>query len=80
MTPQAIWAAEYSTEQGAYHIDTMDKVIQSNLSLVQAGKCNGFAVIGIFDTYDEASRFVALHRQYTELENLAVSATGKLKH
>jgi hypothetical protein len=75
-----MYTAEYSIQQKCYHIDSAAKTVERNLEAVHRGKHPGYLVIGIFDSYEEASAFIALHRQYTDLENLSVAYNGRLKH
>lgn len=62
-----IWAAEYSLNEDAYHIDTLDKVIKNNLSTIGKGLRKDYLLIGIFREYEEARDFIEKHQAFPEL-------------
>jgi hypothetical protein len=52
----AIWFAEYSPVQGAFHVETAREMIQRNLVQILEGWTNLFLVFAVCDSPEEASR------------------------
>jgi hypothetical protein len=55
MAIPTIYTLEYSINQDAYHIDTIDRIIMTNRDLIQRKISNGYLLIGIYPTWELAS-------------------------
>jgi hypothetical protein len=61
-----IYTVEYSVVQRCYHIDTLDKTLENNLTAVCRNINNGYLIIGYFGSHEAASEFVDYHRNHSE--------------
>ena len=50
------YIGEYSQEQGAYHITTLDDAVKQNLEMYARAEMNGYMPICYGDTYEEVAR------------------------
>lgn len=52
------WILERHANTGIWHIDTLNRAIETNLkSLLQYGNVNGYVPVGVFTCMEEADRF-----------------------
>ncbi len=49
------WVVEYSTQQKAFNIDSLARILAVNYKMVKEGENNGYLVFGIFRTIQEAN-------------------------
>jgi hypothetical protein len=49
-----LWAAEYSQKQRALNIDTLARILQTNIKQVQNQDGSDYVIFGIFETIEEA--------------------------
>ncbi len=52
-----VWVCEYSPTQGYFHVDTLDRVLESNRKTVRSGEAPGYVPLQIFLTSKEAHEF-----------------------
>lgn len=52
-----IWACEYSLKQDAFHIDTLDRILEANRQAVVQGEEPGYVVLGIAADCEAAHAF-----------------------
>jgi len=45
---------EYSQEQGQFHIDSLEKAIETNLQAIKEGRVTSFVIVGLADDYESA--------------------------
>lgn len=53
-----IWTVEYSISQRAFHVDTVDKILEMNRRNVAQGIDPGFIPLYIAATIEDANAFV----------------------
>lgn len=53
-----IWACEYSLKQRAFHIDTLDRVLEANRQTVAQGAEPGYVILCITADSEAAHAFV----------------------
>jgi len=53
-----IWTVEYSISQRAFHVDTVDKILEMNRQTVAQGIDPGFVLLCIAATSEDAHAFV----------------------
>jgi hypothetical protein len=51
-----IWVAEYSPQQGCFHIETANRAVGSNLRQIMAGWTNSYLVFAVCASTEEANR------------------------
>jgi hypothetical protein len=78
MQANEIYTVEYSVLQHCYHIDTLDKTLQNNLSAVDRELNNGYLIIGIFKNYAAAYDFMQYHREHRRLSQYRVNGNGEI--
>jgi len=54
--PLDLFAAEYSPDQQAFHIQTVREMMQSNLTQIIEGWSNGYLCIGVAQTHEQANQ------------------------
>ncbi len=50
----SLWVCEYSPDQKAFHVSTLDKALESNAWMMTTGCFSGFIPLGVFKTALEA--------------------------
>ena len=58
-----VWVVEYSVTQAAFHIDTLDRVLELNRQTSKQGLSTGFAPLHIAATSEEAHTFAEKWRR-----------------
>lgn len=58
-----IWAAEYSPVQKAFHVDTLEKILEVNRQTAERGLSPGFVPLYIAASQEEARAFVERWRR-----------------
>ena len=58
MTAKDIYTVEYSVYKNAYHIDTLDRLLENNRQLCRRREYNGYVPIAIFSNYEDAKTYV----------------------
>lgn len=51
------YVVEYSVSQGAFHVDTLERILEINRDLCVSGVLSDYKIVGIFQSYEEAIRF-----------------------
>jgi len=54
MDNRNLWVAEYSAQQGCFHVATLEQVLQNNLTMVMNRSNNDYLPFGFYKTIDEA--------------------------
>lgn len=62
-----MYGVEYSLIQKAFHIDTLEVLIKSNRYAIRHNIINGYMLLGLFETYEEAFGFMNSYR--VEVDN-----------
>lgn len=55
-----LWCVEYSKSQGCVHIDKFEKIITMNRNMFMIGNSNDYQIIGVYSTYEEASKAIKM--------------------
>lgn len=69
---KAIITVEFSLNQKCFHVDTVDKVLKTNLMSLCARKQTDFTLIGIFESYEDADAFIDLYRTRLKLDDYVI--------
>ena len=65
------YVAEYSIEQNCFHIEQLNDLLKINIEAALSKKHNDYQMIGIFETYDEASDYIEKVRPKIQGEEYA---------
>lgn len=57
------WVAEYSRQQDCFHLDTLQRSIEANMRMFTGGRNNDYQILGIFETYEEGSKYIRKLRE-----------------
>lgn len=52
-----LWVCEYSITQKCFHIDTLEKVLEVNRSMLRSGRVPSYIPLGVFASDEEARKF-----------------------
>lgn len=58
-----VWACEYSPEQGAFHVDTLERILELNRQTVERGEAPGYIPLAVFCSSEEAHSFAERWRR-----------------
>ena len=58
-----VWVCEFSPAQGAFHIDTLERILETNRQTVARGKAPGFVPLALFRSSEEAHAFAECWRK-----------------
>ena len=50
-----LWVAEYSTEQGQFHIDSLGVILDTNANNILSNCQNDYQIFGIYETSEQAN-------------------------
>jgi hypothetical protein len=62
-----IQVVEFSVSQNAYHVETMDEMLKTNLGAIENKKSIDYVPIGFFDNYESAAKFIDWHEKVNPL-------------
>jgi len=54
-----LWTVEFSLEQGAFHITTLEETLRNNRELIRRRLTSLYMLVAVFDTYEQCSNYVA---------------------
>jgi hypothetical protein len=57
---------EWSPVQKCFHLDQIQHLMENNIGAFCRGKCAHYLLIGIFETHDEASKYIEALRETPE--------------
>ncbi len=52
-----VWVCEFSPTQGAFHVDTLERILEINRQTIAQGKAPGFVPLALFASSEEAHAF-----------------------
>lgn len=52
-----MYTVEYSVEQGCFHIDKLNQILETNIRMCVDRVSNDYKIIGIFDSHEKAVEF-----------------------
>ena len=52
-----VWMCEFSPTQGCFHVDTLEKILETNRQTVARGEAPGFVPLALFTSSEEAHAF-----------------------
>lgn len=52
-----VWVCEFSPFQGSFHMDTMERILETNRQTIAQGKAPGFVPLALFASSEEAYAF-----------------------
>lgn len=58
-----VWVCEFSPAQGAFHIETLERILETNRQTVARGKAPGFVPLALFSSSEEAHAFTEQWRK-----------------
>ena len=62
-----LFVVEYSLSQGAFHISTIEEMLQNNVRMIlQRQTSNDYLVVGVAATHEEAVKLSKVFDQYVE--------------
>ena len=53
-----IWCAEYSVEQDAFHVETLERCIEHSKNIILSGQVVDYNIIGAFNSKFEANAYI----------------------
>ena len=62
MNVNDLWVAEYSVDQGAFHVHQVRDAVAKNLSLCLRGQYNGYVPVAISETREGAEKMIQAMR------------------
>lgn len=66
----SLWVCEYSPDQSAFHVTTIEQALESNRFMMEQRSFSGFIPLGIFKSAQDAHRCAEQwERRCTELWN-----------
>lgn len=54
-----VWVCEYSPKQRAFHVDTLERVLETNRQTAAQGLVPGYVILCVAATREDAHAFVA---------------------
>lgn len=58
-----VWVCEFSPAQGAFHVDTLERILETNRQTVARGEAPGFVPLALFGSSEEAHAFAERWRK-----------------
>lgn len=58
-----VWVCEFSPAQGCFHVDTLERILETNRQTVSRGDTPGFVPLALFGSSEEAHAFSERWRQ-----------------
>lgn len=58
-----VWACEFSPTQGAFHVDTLERILQANRQAIARREAPGFVPLALFRSSEEAHSFAECWRK-----------------
>lgn len=72
-----IWVVEYSPSQNCFHVDTLDRVLETNRRTVKDGNAPGYVPLQIFLTSEDAHDFAQIWKEHAHGDRQKAAKNAK---